>query len=327
MFTTIRIACGAFGLCLLVSTTTQADVPHYIEIPELTGTFTHGQAPITTTVDFGFDFELIPELTLEVTGTGTPGVSSTLGGFPAELLVSVTNTAIDPPEMIPPTFIGPFGETSSIHFADNTPGDLFGDFNGSGGGGGLVGVFPAVFQVTIESNPAYTDVTTASTVDITHVALSLFEPPQHCGADIGCDGFVGIADLNVVLGNWNQFVSPGDALSGDLSGDGYVGIDDLNGVLGNWNAGTPPGLGGCFNCGFIGIEDLNLVLANWNMNAPPADPAADNSGDGFIGIDDLSWILANWNTGVSPAATVPEPAALALLGLGSLAILRRCNQS
>ncbi len=29
----------------------------------------------------------------------------------------------------------------------------------------------------------------------------------------------------------------------DPSGDGFVGIVDLNTVLGNWNAGTPPGAG------------------------------------------------------------------------------------
>jgi Spherulation-specific family 4 len=58
--------------------------------------------------------------------------------------------------------------------------------------------------------------------------------------DLDGDGFVGIADLNVVLGAWNQAVTPGDPLAGDPSGDGFVGIEDLNLVLGNWNAGTPP---------------------------------------------------------------------------------------
>ena len=63
-----------------------------------------------------------------------------------------------------------------------------------------------------------------------------------CGlrGDLNCDGFVGIADLNIVLANWNQNIPPGDPLA-DPSGDGFVGIDDLNEVLGNWNAGTPPG--------------------------------------------------------------------------------------
>ncbi|MEZ6193904.1 MAG: PEP-CTERM sorting domain-containing protein, partial [Phycisphaerales bacterium] len=66
-----------------------------------------------------------------------------------------------------------------------------------------------------------------------------------CGAtlldgDLNGDGFVGIADLNIVLGNWNQNVTSGDLLQGDPSNDGFVGIADLNVVLGNWNAGTPP---------------------------------------------------------------------------------------
>ncbi len=76
--------------------------------------------------------------------------------------------------------------------------------------------------------------------------------------DLNFDGFVGIADLNAVLGNWNQNVDHGDWTLGDIAGfiqdpdpasgraagvaggDGFVGIDDLNAVLGNWNNGTPP---------------------------------------------------------------------------------------
>jgi T5SS/PEP-CTERM-associated repeat protein len=58
--------------------------------------------------------------------------------------------------------------------------------------------------------------------------------------DLDGDGFVGISDLNIVLGNWNQNVPPANPLA-DPSGDGFVGIADLNVVLGNWNAGTPPG--------------------------------------------------------------------------------------
>ncbi len=58
--------------------------------------------------------------------------------------------------------------------------------------------------------------------------------------DLDGDGFVGIADLNNVLGNWNRNVTPGFHIWGDPSGDGFVGIEDLNEVLGNWNAGTPP---------------------------------------------------------------------------------------
>jgi PEP-CTERM motif len=57
--------------------------------------------------------------------------------------------------------------------------------------------------------------------------------------DLNLDGFVGIADLNLVLSNWNQNVPPADPAA-DPSGNGFVGITDLNFVLGNWNTGAPP---------------------------------------------------------------------------------------
>ena len=58
--------------------------------------------------------------------------------------------------------------------------------------------------------------------------------------DLNGDGFVGVDDLNIVLVNWNQNVTPGDLNSGDATGEGFVGVDDLNIVLVNWNNGTPP---------------------------------------------------------------------------------------
>ncbi len=58
--------------------------------------------------------------------------------------------------------------------------------------------------------------------------------------DLNDDGFVGIEDLNAVLGRWNQDVIFGDRLGGDPTWDGFVGIEDLNVVLGNWNAGSSP---------------------------------------------------------------------------------------
>ena len=71
------------------------------------------------------------------------------------------------------------------------------------------------------------------------VVITDYQPTPVLSGDLDGDGFVGINDLNIVLGAWNQAVPPGDPLA-DPSGDGFVGIDDLNTVLGNWNAGTPP---------------------------------------------------------------------------------------
>ncbi len=60
--------------------------------------------------------------------------------------------------------------------------------------------------------------------------------------DLNGDGFVGIDDLNTMLGLWNLPVPVGSIQYGDIAGngDGYVGIDDLNVLLANWNAGVPP---------------------------------------------------------------------------------------
>jgi hypothetical protein len=69
---------------------------------------------------------------------------------------------------------------------------------------------------------------------------AMISPAAQLNGDLNSDGFVGIADLNIVLANWNQNTPPADPLA-DPSGDGFVGITDLNVVLGNWNNGTPPG--------------------------------------------------------------------------------------
>ena len=77
------------------------------------------------------------------------------------------------------------------------------------------------------------------TVNYTSNLVQLVVDNGTLTGDLDGDGFVGIDDLNLVLGNWNQNIPPANPLA-DPSGDGFVGIDDLNEVLGNWNAGTPP---------------------------------------------------------------------------------------
>ncbi len=83
--------------------------------------------------------------------------------------------------------------------------------------------------------------------------------------DLDSDGFVGINDLNIVLGAWNQLVFPGDPLGGDPSGDGFVGIDDLNTVLGNWNAGIPPTTGESSVVPEPGTVSIALVMFGFSM--------------------------------------------------------------
>jgi T5SS/PEP-CTERM-associated repeat protein len=96
--------------------------------------------------------------------------------------------------------------------------------------GNLSGAFSDVINST-----GYAGLILGYTSDTDSVMLTT----DYLLGDLNLDGFVGIVDLNIVLGNWNQTVPPGDPLA-DPSSDGFVGIADLNVVLGNWNAGTPP---------------------------------------------------------------------------------------
>jgi WD40 repeat protein len=94
--------------------------------------------------------------------------------------------------------------------------------------------FDSVGMWNIVDNQA---VGATSLADIDNFAF-LTEPSPL--GDLNGDGFVGIADLNIILSNWNEDVGPGNPQAGDITGDGFVGLDDLNVVLGNWNSGVPP---------------------------------------------------------------------------------------
>lgn len=69
--------------------------------------------------------------------------------------------------------------------------------------------------------------------------------------------FVGMHDLNIILGNWSTTTPYG----GYEPGDGFVGLYDLDVVLGNWNQGTRPG-------------GTTTIINDWNYPDPigPVDP-------------------------------------------------------
>ncbi|XAM01631.1 PEP-CTERM sorting domain-containing protein [Phycisphaeraceae bacterium D3-23] len=58
--------------------------------------------------------------------------------------------------------------------------------------------------------------------------------------DLTGDGFVGAADLDVILAHWGDAVETFNLSRGDLTGDGLVGNADLQVVLSRWGEGTPP---------------------------------------------------------------------------------------
>ncbi|MFP4105360.1 MAG: PEP-CTERM sorting domain-containing protein [Phycisphaerae bacterium] len=105
------------------------------------------------------------------------------------------------------------------------------------------------------------------------------------------------------------------------------------GELQSVGALTPQGGDTDFD-GDVDTDDASVLLANWQQSGGWED--GDFDGNGVVDLDDASILLANWpdtaageTTSLSgfeslaSASVVPEPATMALLGIGAVALIRR----
>jgi len=60
------------------------------------------------------------------------------------------------------------------------------------------------------------------------VSLCLAAPCELCYCDLSCDGWIGVEDLAILLGDW------GTDGPGDVDGSGECGGADLAALMTNW---------------------------------------------------------------------------------------------
>jgi hypothetical protein len=72
----------------------------------------------------------------------------------------------------------------------------------------------------------------------------------------------------------------------------------------------------------VDVIDLGFLATNYGTSGK-AWQTGDYNGDGVVDVVDLGLLATNYGAGVSAADLVPEPATMALIGLGMALVVRR----
>ena len=177
------------------------------------------------------DMSNIIDLLMAIDNSNTAGVSGD-GGALSDYLVptteDVTSVITGVEFAIPLSALGdPTGDISIVAF-----------INGSGNHDFLSNQFAGegILQANL-GNPG--------AVDLSAIAgnqfVTISQSTELIDGDLNGDGFVGAADLDILLANWGDTVTQGSLADGDANNDGVVNNLDLAVVQSNFGNGTLPG--------------------------------------------------------------------------------------
>jgi len=72
----------------------------------------------------------------------------------------------------------------------------------------------------------------------------------------------------------------------------------------------------------VNVDDLGILASNYDGVGKNWE-TADFTNDGVVNVDDLGILASNYDWDGTAGGAIPEPASLAMLGLGGLALIRR----
>ncbi|QDU70752.1 PEP-CTERM sorting domain-containing protein [Mucisphaera calidilacus] len=180
----------------------------------------------------------------------------------------------------------------------------------SGGGGSYDGDWWSINLTTGETKLEATDVGNFQIYD-NGTFLGFFSFDQvGIEGDYDNDGELTDADVDLLV---NAILAGSTDLTYDANSDGVVDANDY--IL--WRDSLYGTTAGDANLDFV-VDLLDLSLLASNFDGPGLHGEGDFNADGLVDLLDLSLLASNFDTG-----NVPEPAGLALLGLGAAAMLRR----